>query len=130
MRVLVFGTFDRLHPGHQFFLTEAGKRGELLVVVARDMTVKKVKGRAPMESEQERLRKVQCTFPQAKVFLGDESDHRRPARDLHPDLILLGYDQKLPPGVSLEDLPCSTGRLPAYQPEHFKSSKFREEEKG
>ena len=39
-KVMVFGTFDRLHDGHRFFLREAEKLGTtLFIVVARDSMV-------------------------------------------------------------------------------------------
>lgn len=122
MRVLLFGTFDRLHPGHQFLLTEAAKRGELTVVIARDVTVRSHKGKLPIQSEQERQAAVSCAAPSAHVILGDTDDYLRPIRECVPDLILLGYDQMLPDGVCMEDLPCSVERLPSFHPERYKSS--------
>ena len=48
VRVLAFGTFDILHPGHDHYLQEARKLGdELWVVVALDETVRQGKGRLP-----------------------------------------------------------------------------------
>jgi len=122
MRVLVFGTFDRLHPGHKFLLTEAGKRGDLTVVVARDANVRRIKGRLPTQNESERAEEIRRAFPRAGVILGDSEDYLRPIREQMPDLILLGYDQQLPPGIREEDFSCLTERLPAYKPERFKSS--------
>ena len=40
MKVLIAGNFDVIHPGHIHFLTEASKLGEVIVVVARDETIK------------------------------------------------------------------------------------------
>lgn len=122
MRILVFGTFDVLHPGHHFLLTEAAKRGDLHVVVARDAHVQLIKGRLPKQSEEERLSALQAAYPQADICLGDKADFLAPVRAIKPDLILLGYDQKLPPGVSEEDLPCPTERLLAFEPHKWKSS--------
>jgi FAD synthetase len=122
MRVLVFGTFDRLHPGHRFFLSEAGKHGELTVVIARDVTVARLKGRVPHESEEQRQRAVSNAFPAAHVVLGHSSDYLDPIRTVQPDLILLGYDQTLPPGVTEGDIPCKPKRLRAFRPEKYKSS--------
>ncbi len=122
MRVLVFGTFDRLHPGHIFVLTEAQKRGDLTVVIARDRTVEHCKGRLPMQLEEEREAAVSHVIPSATVILGDSDDYLRPVRENAPDLILLGYDQILPKGVRTEDLPCLVERLPAFHPQRFKSS--------
>jgi len=42
--VLVFGTFDGLHDGHRFFLTEARKLGDRLIAsVATDEIVERIK---------------------------------------------------------------------------------------
>jgi len=122
MRVLVFGTFDHLHPGHHFVLSEAAKRGELYVVVARDLNVQKIKGKLPQESEEIRKKSLQDAFPDAHIVLGDEKDFLVPVRSVKPDLILLGYDQQLPPGVSEDDLQVHSERLPAFRPEQYKSS--------
>ena len=127
MKVLMFGTFDRLHPGHEFVLEEGLKRGELHVVVARDITVEKIKGRKAKQSQEDRIQAIQEKFPKANVVLGTSGDYLQPVKAIAPDLILLGYDQKLPPGVGLEDLPCSVERLEAFEPERFKSSLRREE---
>ena len=122
MRVLVFGTFDHLHPGHRFVLEEAKKRGETFVVVARDANVKKIKGRLPKQNEEERKRAIEEAFPDVHPVLGDNADFLAPVRSVRPDLVVLGYDQKLPPGVSEKDLPCRVERLPPFRPEKFKSS--------
>ena len=70
MRVLLFGTFDHLHPGHEFVLSEGAKRGELHVVVARDITVERIKGHKPEQSQQERMQAIVDHFSGAKVILG------------------------------------------------------------
>lgn len=122
MRVLLFGTFDQLHPGHRFVLAEAQKRGDLTVVVARDETVRRHKGRLPRQTAEERRAAVAAAVPSARVLLGDSDDYLRPVRENASDLILLGYDQMLPDGVRMEDLPCRVERLPSFHPELYKSS--------
>jgi FAD synthetase len=122
MKVLVFGTFDRLHPGHEYLLREAGKRGRLFVIVARDQNVERIKGHKPAQPEDERLAAIQAFAPEADVRLGDATDFLAPVRAIGPDLILLGYDQALPPGVEEKNLPCPSERLEAFKPEHYKSS--------
>jgi len=121
-RVLVFGTFDCLHPGHEYLLREAAKRGSLFVIVARNKNVERIKGHAPIQSEVERLQGVQRVAPEADVRLGSTQDFLEPVRAIEPNLILLGYDQQLPPGVSDTDLPYPTERLAAFEPEKYKSS--------
>ena len=122
MKVLVFGTFDRLHKGHRFLLTEASKRGALHVVVARDQNVLRIKGRLPEQNEETRKNALAREFPQASVLLGDPEDFLVPVRSLKPDLIILGYDQELPPQVRMEDLHTAVERLPPFEPETYKSS--------
>ncbi len=122
MRILVSGTFDDLHPGHHFLLTEASKRGELWVIVARDSNVLKIKGRAPLQSEDVRRKTIEDAFPAAHVILGDSDDFLKPVRDINPDLILLGYDQSLPPGITADTFPWATERLPSFEPHIHKSS--------
>lgn len=122
MKVLVFGTFDRLHPGHRFVLTEALRRGAVTAVVARDTSVLAIKGHSPDQTERERLDAVQAAFPSVSVMLGDAADFLAPVRAVRPDLIVLGYDQRMPPGITEQDLPCAVERLPAFHPEVYKSS--------
>ena len=124
MRVMIFGTFDRLHPGHRFVLEQAQARGDLTVVIARDHHVDAFKKRPPVEPEAVRRDHVAAAFPNAMVMLGDDTDFLAPVRAVKPDLILLGYDQKLPPGVTEALLGCPIERLPAFAPERYKSSKL------
>lgn len=128
MRVLTFGTFDDFHPGHRSYLTQASALGELFVVVARDANVMKIKGRPPLQDEYARMLAIEKEFPEAKVQLGDEHDFFKPLRDIAPDLIFLGYDQKLPPGMTDADLPCPVKRADAFDPHIHKSSLRRQKE--
>lgn len=127
MKVMVFGTFDDLHPGHRYLLNHASERGELYVVVACDANVLKFKGRSPLQSEDERVRVIQDAYPDAHVILGDDTgDYLKRVHEVKPDLILLGYDQKLPPNVSVTDLGTKVDRLDAFEPEVHKSSLRRQ----
>lgn len=58
-KVLVSGCFDLLHSGHIAFLQEAATYGDLYVAIGSDATVYTLKGRLPVNSEQERLYMVQ-----------------------------------------------------------------------
>ena len=128
LRVLIFGTFDELHPGHRFLLREACKRGGLHVVVARDSSVLRIKKRPPVQDEDARKHGVEQAAPEATVILGDPVDFLAPVRAIKPDLILLGYDQSLPPGIAEIDLPCPIERVPAFGPERYKSSLRRKKQ--
>lgn len=122
MKVMIFGTFDKFHPGHEFVLKEAMKRGDVTVIVARDANVERIKGKRPHYDERIRVAAIKTAFPAANVRLGDDENFLAPIRKFQPDLILLGYDQRLPPGVTDADLPCAVERLPGHEPHKYKSS--------
>ena len=93
---MVFGVFDGLHPGHNFFLDEAGKKGNLIIVVARDGIVQDLKKKKPRQTLQERISFLQMQYPQAAVVPGDEqSGSWEVLKKNRPDMIILGYDQKM-----------------------------------
>jgi len=93
-RVLAAGTFDGIHPGHLKFLQYARKFGqELGVVVARDQSVRKIKGRTPLFNEKERLAMVLALKPVDFAFIGS-SDWLQSVKKANPETIVLGHDQK------------------------------------
>nr|MDO8098057.1 adenylyltransferase/cytidyltransferase family protein [Candidatus Njordarchaeota archaeon] len=98
-RVLAFGTFDIVHAGHAKYLKESrklgGKDAELIVVVARDSTVRSVKGRDPIFPEEQRRYLIESLKPVDKAILGYEGgDRLKIVEELRPDIIALGYDEK------------------------------------
>ena len=57
--VLVFGTFDVIHPGHKYFLQQSATFGEkLIAVIARDGFVNTTKKRTPVHSQNERMEHI------------------------------------------------------------------------
>ncbi|MBN2422111.1 adenylyltransferase/cytidyltransferase family protein [Candidatus Woesearchaeota archaeon] len=129
-KVLCFGTFDIVHPGHVFFLKKAGRSGELTVVIARDLTVKKIKGKFPDNPEMKRLDKLKKLKLAHKVILGNLGDPYKIIEDIKPDIICLGYDQNsftdnLRKELKARNLLIEIIRLPYYKPHIYKSSKLR-----
>ncbi|MCX8204390.1 MAG: cytidylyltransferase family protein [Candidatus Nezhaarchaeota archaeon] len=92
-KVLVAGVFDLIHPGHLYFLQQAKELGEVYVVVARDSTVEKVKGRRPVVPENQRLKVVSQLKPVDRALLGEEGDLLKVVEQVKPDVILLGPNQ-------------------------------------
>jgi len=97
-RVLAAGCFDLLHYGHLRYLEEAKKLGgdgaELIVVVARDSTIIRRKGRAPVMKEEHRRALVEALKPVDRAILGGEDfDILAIVKEVRPDIIALGYDQ-------------------------------------
>jgi cytidyltransferase-like protein len=95
-KVLVTGTFDIIHPGHLEFLRQAKKRGNfLIVVVARDTTVISVKHRSPLNNERTRVQRLRQLKIANKVVLGNKGNKLKIIEKWQPDIICLGYDQKI-----------------------------------
>ncbi|MEM3404823.1 MAG: adenylyltransferase/cytidyltransferase family protein [Candidatus Micrarchaeaceae archaeon] len=88
------GVFDILHLGHIYFLTEAKKLGdELVVVVARDSTAERLK-RKPIMDENTRLKIVSSLKVVDEARLGNKDDIFKTVEEIKPNIIALGYDQK------------------------------------
>ncbi|MCS7127945.1 MAG: cytidylyltransferase family protein [Sulfolobales archaeon] len=107
-KVLVAGGFEVIHPGHLYFLREAWKKGRVYVIVARDSSIKKFKGRDPLIPEEQRLQVVSQLPYVYRAILGDPSDFLKPVVEVEPDLILLGPDQ-WPTESSLKEELCKRG---------------------
>jgi len=96
--VLASGTFDLLHLGHVRFLEEAkksgGKNAELIVLVARDSTVKTRKGKKPVMPEDQRRRLVESLKVVDEAILGWENfSIDKVIEKIKPNVIAVGHDQ-------------------------------------
>jgi len=130
-KVLVFGTFDRLHKGHESFLRQSRRHGDyLIVVVTRDSNVRKAKGREPLNGERKRaaaMRKIAD-----KVLLGERKITYDLIKKIKPDVICIGYDQR--PSVSrarkilkmIKMESVSLKKMKPYRKNVYKSSKLNE----
>ncbi len=96
--VLASGIFDLLHVGHVKFLEDAKKAGgenaRLIVIVARDSTVEKTKGRPPIIPEAQRRMLVDSLKVVDEALLGYENfDIGEVINTIKPEIIAFGYDQ-------------------------------------
>jgi FAD synthetase len=92
-RIVATGTFDILHPGHLFYLSESRKLGnELWVIVARDSNVKHKP--SPVIPEEQRLSMVAALKPVDHAVLGDKTDMFRPIAEIGPEIITIGFNQQ------------------------------------
>ncbi|PIN76309.1 FAD synthase [Candidatus Woesearchaeota archaeon CG10_big_fil_rev_8_21_14_0_10_37_12] len=127
-KVLCTGTFDLLHKGHLNYFEQAKKLGNhLIVVVARDKTIEKERGILPIYNEKERLKKIAEQKNVDKARLGHEEDKLKVVEEERPDIILLGYDQKinkkeLSKKLAQRGLHPKILRAKAYKSEQYKSS--------
>lgn len=128
--MIVFGTFDVLHPGHLDFFRQAKAKGDcLIVVVARDENVKKIKGRLPKNFEGKRLKEVKAAELVNKAILGDKKDKYKLIKKFKPYVICLGYDQEvdlkeLKRSLQEFNLSAKIHRLKSYKSSLYKSSKL------
>lgn len=96
-RIMVFGTFDGLHKGHLVFFKQARKlavKPFLIVSVARDKNVIKIKGKFSSLNEKKRVKLIKKCKLVNKVVLSGIKNHIPHIIKEHPDIIALGYDQK------------------------------------
>ena len=129
-KVIVFGTFDLIHPGHLNFFKQAKKHGQLLVVIARDRNVLKVKGQKPRHSEKVRQKNIIKLKITQAVYLGNLVDPYKIIARVKPDVVALGYDQNsfshnLKAELKKRNISAKIIRLQPYQPHKYKSSKIR-----
>lgn len=97
--VLASGTFDLLHLGHVKYLEEAKKAGgknvELIVIVARDSTVEKRKGKRTVMPEDQRRALVESLKVVDEAILGFEGfSIDKVIEKINPDVVAVGHDQE------------------------------------
>jgi len=96
-KVMVFGTFDGLHKGHINFFQQAKnlvKNSSLIVSIARDKNVFKIKGKLPFLNEKKRMILIKKLKLIDKVVLSGIKNHLPHILKEKPNIIALGYDQK------------------------------------
>ena len=128
--VMCAGTFDTIHPGHLYYLSEAKKFGDkLVVVVARDSNSEIFKGKKNLHSESERLEGVRALKIVDECVLGKEGNIFDIIMEIMPDFVCLGYDQNIQKGdldveLRKRGIKAEVIRIGAYRPQIYKSSKI------
>jgi FAD synthetase len=130
--VLATGVFDLLHLGHLRFLEESKKKGgprsRLVVVVARDKTVFRRKGKGPVIPEDQRRELVAALRVVDRAILGrEEVDLLGILREVKPDIVCVGYDQDeiraaVTRVIGKERLPIRVIRIRRFGPTGLNSS--------
>ena len=95
-KVMAVGIFDLLHAGHLHYVEQAKSLGEeLVVVIAHDETVRKQK-HEPVTGQDLRRRMVEGLKPVDQAIIGNPPGVPifEILKQIDPDLIALGYDQK------------------------------------
>lgn len=129
MKIFIAGTFDPLHIGHQWLLWHATKSADnVVVIVATDKMVRKIRGRSAFFSETERITRLQKEkLPRTKIRLGrNDGNFLQTLQEESPNILLLGFDQNANEIAIQKEFPdLEIRRAKKYFPEFFKSSYFR-----
>jgi cytidyltransferase-like protein len=132
-KIMVFGTFDMVHPGHEDLFRQARALApdpHIIVSVARDVVAERIKGFRPHHSEDERRKTVAAHRLVDEAVLGDAEGYIGHIRATMPDIIALGYDQKgeyverLEKDLKDAGMDTRVVRLEAFKPETYKTSKL------
>jgi len=93
--IAIFGSFDGLHPGHEYLLAEAAKCGEVLVILAQDDVIRRLKHREPYEGFEMRQKALEEHSDVSRVIASDagEGEYQCILRE-RPDIVGFGYDQQ------------------------------------
>ncbi len=97
--VLVSGIFDLLHSGHIEFFRQAAAYGDLNVAVASDRTYYDLKGRLPVNNEQERLYMVRSVSYVKTAFIAcgiGILDFASELAEICPDYLIVNEDGNIP----------------------------------
>lgn len=122
---VIFGVFDRLHPGHIYFINKAKEYvDELIVSVTDDGVVFDLKNKYPKLLQKERMSDIEYFDPKLKVVPGDTVLGSWSAiKKYKPDLVILGYDQNSIREQLLKDQ-LSLPKFEVIQLESFEPDKY------
>ncbi len=98
-KVFVSGSFDMLHSGHIAFFKEASSFGDLYVALGSDKTVYELKGRLPINSQEERQFMVNSVEYVKDSFISQGSgmlDFLEEFKQLQPDIMVVNTDGNTP----------------------------------
>lgn len=98
-KVFVSGCFDLLHSGHVAFFQAAAAYGDLYVALGSDSTVYKLKGRLPINNQDERLYMVKSVNGVKDAFVSSGSgmlDFEHELRTMKPDFFVVNADGNIP----------------------------------
>lgn len=103
-KVFVTGCFDLLHSGHIAFLQEAATFGDLFVSIGADENVHQLKGRYPVNTQDERRYMIDALACVSKCMINTGwgyIDFEKELLDVKPDVFVVNEDGHTPAKQSL-----------------------------
>lgn len=129
--IAVFGSFDGLHAGHHHVLRQAASHGEVLVILAQDDVIRRLKRKEPLEAFETRLRALEGQETVSRVRGSDAGEGEYYCiQEERPEIVGFGYDQH----ALLENFlawkeksgyHCSIVTFQPFEPTVYKSSLLR-----
>jgi len=98
-KVFVSGCFDLLHSGHIAFFEQAANYGDVYVAIGSDKTIFDLKGREPVNNEDERLYMVKSLSMVKEAFISKGSgmlDFLDELVEIKPDIFIVNTDGNTP----------------------------------
>lgn len=127
--VMTFGVFDGLHKGHKYFLNQAKKMGDkLVVIVAKDSVVERLKNKTSRYNVKERVVALKMFGSADDVREGDDTlGSWNIISRIKPQFIAVGYDQEelefeVAAFIVESGLDIKIRKVAAFEPERYKSS--------
>ncbi len=136
-KIMVFGTFDGLHQGHLNLFEQARNLADkpyLIVSIARDVNVRRIKKIKTLLSERERLLLLASCKLVDKAILGGVKNHIAHIVKEAPEIIALGYDQteyvkNLKKDLQAKGLKVRIVRLKPYKDHIYKNHLLKQKRK-
>lgn len=103
-KVFVSGCFDMLHSGHVAFFKEASQYGDLYVGLGSDQTIRDLKGRETINSEDERKYMIEALKYVKRAIVNTGNGHMDFVNELttlKPDIFVVNEDGDSPDKVAL-----------------------------
>ena len=98
-KVFVTGCFDMLHSGHVAFFKEAAEYGDVYVGLGSDDTVFNLKGRYPVNNQDERKYMIEALASVKECLINTGSgimDFIKEIETVHPDIFIVNEDGNSP----------------------------------
>jgi len=98
-KIFVTGCFDMLHSGHVAFLEEAATYGDVYVGIGSDETVKSLKGRYPVNNQDERRYMIESLKSVKQCIVNSGSgimDFTEELKKVEPDMFIVNEDGNTP----------------------------------